>query len=103
MYNLILGILFIIGGGTGMAVLRGTNSTVGLIVFVVVLTVIGAAQMAGGSAKGGAARRSRGGGGRRANGRQRGGRRPSRPEIPTDEERPTKAVTKPVLAQRRSA
>jgi hypothetical protein len=102
MYNLIFGILFIIGGGTGMAVLKGTNSTVGLIIVGVVLTVIGAAQMAGGSSKkSGTGRRSRGGA-RGANGRQRGGgRRQARASAPA-QQRPTKAVTR-VTPLRRSA
>ena len=41
MWNIIIGIAFIIGGLSGHFVLRGTNSSVGLVIFGVILVIAG--------------------------------------------------------------
>jgi uncharacterized membrane protein YfcA len=45
LYNLLIGICFIIGGASGQYALRGTNSTIGLMVFGALLCVWGIYQM----------------------------------------------------------
>ena len=51
MWNILLGIAFIIGGASGGCVLRGTESCAALIVVGVILVIIGVFQVAGGSGK----------------------------------------------------
>ncbi len=70
MYNLIFGVLFIIGGITGTAVLRGTNSTTGLIGVGAIFAVIGLIQMSNAKSKAGTRR----GAARPRRGRSPGGR-----------------------------
>jgi hypothetical protein len=45
MWNVIFGLVFIVGGASGQLALRGTNSSVGLMVLGGVLVLVGIFQM----------------------------------------------------------